>query len=674
MRSRSKARRSGSYENWLQRESEWMMFLRKLSLRNFKSAAEADLELSQLTLLVGTNSAGKSTILQALLLQTQAVESGATGRLYPLNGSRVSLGDFADVLWAGALESEGPANVLIEGDIEVHMDVGDRVQYPIPTVPGWSWRMDFGDPGTESASAMLLLESRVWSPDDSFSVSATFGHDQHERHDLLTATGLGGTASERWLVDVVGEVNIPSEQVSESVAGVEVVAGLPNYVLVERVASELVAAAWVDVMGRMMRAEWNRRRRETIPTPRELTDLANLERRLVRAEEAGEADLAEELRTRISGIRGRTTGSVRSALTESRVEADREDTGNVQAELEQWAREDIERLMAESVSVANAREWILRYATERRRRRSLPDLSAVRTADLELAAQAASLDLVSGVALVPLEGGLQDDVPLAGGLFDFLEHSIRYLGPLRESPRPLYDQAANPRNGDIGKKGQLTAAVIHACRDQLVVNPGLDRPTTTSTLVDALAEWLSYLGLGEGIQTADRGRLGIELTVHQAGANRDLDLTAVGVGVSQTLPVLTLCLLAPPETLILLEQPELHLHPATQQRLADFLLATARSGRQLLVETHSDHLITRLRRRIAEDATDETLDAIGIVYAEPELDRTRYRRVSPNKYGAIDEWPTGFFDQTMKESQEILRAGLAKKKARAESAVEETTH
>ena len=632
------------------------MFLKRLKLRNFKSAAAADLTLSQLTLLVGTNSAGKSTILQALLLQTQAVESGAVGKLYPLNGSRVSLGDFADVLWSGAPTSGEPPHVIIEGEIEIYTDVGDLPRYPIPTVSGWSWLMEFGDPGTESASAMQLLGSRVWSADDSFSVSATFGHDEGDRQELLALTGLRGGDADRWFVDVVGEVNIPQEQVSEPVAGVEVIAGLPNHVLVERVASDLVAAAWVEVMQRFIRIETDRRRRDATITSREHADIANLQHRLERAQAENDTALAAQLRLRIEETRNRTRRELRSTLASPETPPASTDF------LQEWARDDIGRLLLEGVPLARAREFFQRLTTEKRRRRSLPDLTAVRTADLELAAQAASLDLVPGVALVRLEESLQNDVPLAAGLFGFLEHSIRYLGPLRESPRPLYDQAANPRDGDIGPKGQLTAAVIHACRDQIVVNPSLDEAPTTTTLVDALSEWLAYLGLGDGIQTADRGRLGIELTVHQAAADRDLDLTAVGVGVSQTLPVLTLCLLAGPQTLILLEQPELHLHPATQQRLADFLLACARSGRQLIVETHSDHLLTRLRRRIAEDPTDEKLAAIGIVYAEPGVDRTRYRSVSPNRYGAIDEWPSGFFDQTVAESQEILRAGLAKRR------------
>ncbi|WP_162528596.1 AAA family ATPase [Mycolicibacterium sp. CBMA 361] len=95
-------------------------------------------------------------------------------------------------------------------------------------------------------------------------------------------------------------------------------------------------------------------------------------------------------------------------------------------------------------------------------------------------------------------------------------------------------------------------------------------------------------------------------------ANLDLDLTSVGTGVSQVLPVLVMCLQAPPGSLLLIEQPELHLNPAVQQKLADFLLAIAASGRQLLVETHSDYLITRLRLRTAKDPTEDTRNRIAI--------------------------------------------------------------
>ena len=80
----------------------------------------------------------------------------------------------------------------------------------------------------------------------------------------------------------------------------------------------------------------------------------------------------------------------------------------------------------------------------------------------------------------------------------------------------------------------------------------------------------------------------------------------VGFGVSQLLPILVLGIRSDESSLLLLEQPEIHLHPKLQANLADFLLTLAEQGRRLIVETHSDHFINRLRRRIAEDLDRRT--------------------------------------------------------------------
>jgi predicted ATPase len=114
----------------------------------------------------------------------------------------------------------------------------------------------------------------------------------------------------------------------------------------------------------------------------------------------------------------------------------------------------------------------------------------------------------------------------------------------------------------------------------------------------------------------------------------------------------------------LLEQTELHLHPASQQRLADFLLACARSGRQLIIESHSEHLVNRLRLRAAQDESDtsEVARNIGVVFAERDLvsGSTTYRRADLNEFGGFDEWPTGFFGPGIAEAQQILATGLEK--------------
>jgi hypothetical protein len=83
------------------------------------------------------------------------------------------------------------------------------------------------------------------------------------------------------------------------------------------------------------------------------------------------------------------------------------------------------------------------------------------------------------------------------------------------------------------------------------------------------------------------------------------------------------------------------------------------------------HLINRLRLRIAEDVSDSTRHAVGFIFAERDHQgRTRYRPVKPNRYGGLDpEVPMGFFDQTPRESLQILRAAIRKKKALAGSQI-----
>ncbi|MGI8936763.1 MAG: AAA family ATPase, partial [Iamia sp.] len=239
--------------------------------------------------------------------------------------------------------------------------------------------------------------------------------------------------------------------------------------------------------------------------------------------------------------------------------------------------------------------------------------------------------------------------------------AVRYLGPLREAPHVLYDPGPSKR--DLGVSGEYSAAVLHAQANTTVLMPTPEGRGTRRPLGEALDFWLQEFGLAENARSRDQGRMGIALGVTPPGIDREVDLTSVGVGVSQVLPVILLCLLAEPGTLVILEQPELHLHPKLQQDLADFLLACTRAGRQLVIETHSEHLVNRLRYRIAADETDETHKLIRLVFAENEGGVTSYREPEINPYGGLGEdWPAGFLDLTARESQDLVRQALAKRK------------
>jgi hypothetical protein len=250
---------------------------------------------------------------------------------------------------------------------------------------------------------------------------------------------------------------------------------------------------------------------------------------------------------------------------------------------------------------------------------------------------------------------------------------VKYIGPLRVQPLPLYPVATTLGAADVGPSGEWTASVLDAFKDTQVtyvrphsipIEPG-NITLETKVLGDAVDEWLAFLGVSSSARTVDRGSLGHELTVSTNQQERQLPLTHVGVGVSQCLPVVVALLLAPQGSVMLLEQPELHLHPAVQSRLADFLLAMALAGRQCIVETHSEHIVNRLRRRIAEDGSDSLSESVALYFAVLQNGQTSYESIKINKFGSIVNWPLGFFDQAQDESEKVLLAAARKRKGRS---------
>ena len=252
----------------------------------------------------------------------------------------------------------------------------------------------------------------------------------------------------------------------------------------------------------------------------------------------------------------------------------------------------------------------------------------------------------------------------------YFSQAIKYLGPLRDEPKALYPlgNAADPF--DIGLKGENTAAVLDLHKTRLVrfvppvafSQPAVAPDAITRTLQAAVSEWLRYLGVAESVDSKDRGKLGHELKVTIDATSGDQDLTHVGVGVSQVLPILVMCLLAEADTVLLFEQPELHLHPRVQTLLGDFFLSMALMEKQCIIETHSEYLINRLRFRAAAATSTDVADKMTIYFVEKKEGQSHFRPIAVNEYGAIDDWPEGFFDQSQKEAEATLKAAMQKKR------------
>ena len=260
----------------------------------------------------------------------------------------------------------------------------------------------------------------------------------------------------------------------------------------------------------------------------------------------------------------------------------------------------------------------------------------------------------------------------------YLADQVRYVGPLRHSPHLPFGTAPDPDAGDVGRAGEHTAAILQAkglMRGHYPLPPDYNRAGDAArgsrlpTLNEVVNLWLRFFGLASDLAVHEGTPLVYGINVIPPGLKQAVSLGAVGVGVSQILPVIVQCLVAGPGALIILEQPELHLHPAAQQRLADFLRACTDWGQRILVETHSEHLVLRLRRRIAEDDSNVLGQQVVILFAERNDDGdTSYREIQLNESGGVIDWPAGFFDQGTDEAHQLLAAAARRRQADGSSA------
>lgn len=244
--------------------------------------------------------------------------------------------------------------------------------------------------------------------------------------------------------------------------------------------------------------------------------------------------------------------------------------------------------------------------------------------------------------------------------------SINYLGPLREEParRYIYEDEVV----EVGVKGE-NAAYLYMLEGNKRIGSCLLYDEQSGQVIkrpnmkfrQAVDSWLSLMGVQNlRPKTTENGIISLMMSA-QAGDTTPVNIADVGFGVSQVFPIVVAGLRTPPGSCLLLEQPEIHLHPRLQMQMADFLLSLAQTGRQVLVETHSDHLVNRLVRRVVEDPTGDLAKLVAIYFIEPSEEGSKVQEVRLDPERGIVNWPKGFFDQASNEQTKIIEAGLQKR-------------
>jgi predicted ATPase len=238
---------------------------------------------------------------------------------------------------------------------------------------------------------------------------------------------------------------------------------------------------------------------------------------------------------------------------------------------------------------------------------------------------------------------------------------VYYLGPLREYPKRQYAWAGS-EPADMGQRGERVIDALLASRER-GEKIGRGRGKRRFTAEEYVGYWLRELGLIHdfSVERITAGGNLYQVHVRKSAKSSKVLITDVGFGVSQILPVLALCYYVPRGSVILLEQPEIHLHPSVQAGLADvFLDAIQKRGVQVVLESHSEHLLRRLQRRIAEECFEA--DDAALYFCQISGGVSRLTPLQLNLLGNIENWPKDFFGDEFAEIAATTRAQINQQK------------
>ncbi|RUQ29754.1 MAG: DUF3696 domain-containing protein [Candidatus Competibacteraceae bacterium] len=254
------------------------------------------------------------------------------------------------------------------------------------------------------------------------------------------------------------------------------------------------------------------------------------------------------------------------------------------------------------------------------------------------------------IQLLAMEGPPAEDISLA--IRRELE-GIAYLGPLRRKPERDYVWNKS-KPGELGIDG---AGVINAILASALLR---SRDEGAGQTIHDVSSWLARMGVADRLEVRQLGHsTRYEIVVHKDGVAANL--RDVGIGISQVLPVITLAFFAQPGSTVLLEEPEIHLHPLAQSALAELFVGVSRQRQvQFIVETHSEHLFRRLQTLVARDQV--RVDDCRLYFVERNGAAAALKQLQLDAYGRVLKWPDQFFGDALGETREQARLMFERQK------------
>ena len=258
----------------------------------------------------------------------------------------------------------------------------------------------------------------------------------------------------------------------------------------------------------------------------------------------------------------------------------------------------------------------------------------------------------------------ESDVPPSIYESNLFTDNFHYLEAERVGPRTSFDMGdfLVREHKQMGTRGQYAVHFLNQYRSKEVLEEQSHPNGRSSSLIDQVTAWMGDVSPGTVIQARPYGEMdlmhlsfGFE-RADTAGDVRFFRSTNVGFGLTYTLPVLV-ALLSGPGSLVLLENPEAHLHPRGQSRVGELIARAAGVGVQVIVETHSDHILNGIRVAVRNGVTIPDDVAIHFFERPPDDSESRgIEVVSPqiDRDGRLDKWPENFFDEYAKNLRHLL--------------------
>ncbi len=637
--------------------------LKSWTIENFKPIVKSsELKLSPVTVLAGRNSSGKSSLLQSILMVAQTLGSKVVERPLLPTGLNVQLGTFEDILYANSslrtlivgfeLEFETEqASTSSEDDFLIVGDISNVTSVRIAAV--------FNSASSNGTSSSAIEAAKVVVEKVSLEIKGTQVFWVEIDSDRNLPTGLKQEESDinfLFTIDKLSDHQLKSflEKVEADYLRLVPYSGeQANYIghfeHQNEEAQEPVLVALSHFLPTRLVRKFKAEERRLRSFNRHLNEAIS---RLLSASDKNLTELVQQY-SNLFNTEAPISEDMREAIQkfsedESIVE---EFSGQTILELIEWARlimRALERRASGRPRKGRGRVTLQKLL--------LHCIHSIVDTDWESRKDAEGLEIFVN------DNNVESISQAVTKITSFFTSKIRYLGPLRADPQASQKFAPSSELDDVGAKGEYAAAVYDANQMARIewYNP-FTKQIERGILKVALDKWVRYLDVANQIKIETAGQSGFSWQVVHKEGHKPLPLSAVGVGVSQILPILVMGLLAPNDTLLIVEQPELHLHPSVQARLGDFFVGLSKCKKQCLIETHSENLVSQLRYHIVQAGGMENSDCIIYFVDQDNEGAARFDPVQISPQGNILNWPDGFFDETMLQEDRITAASIRKR-------------